>query len=119
MTAATEREEATLELSRAQRWVLHHVLLDRIELEAAAPAATEPLSPATRRAFKKLDDGCTRFTRRERRRLRDEVCRYAAATATPERDRPVAERVGEKLRRSLPAPATDAGADRTRVAGRD
>ncbi|AGB38915.1 DUF7853 family protein [Natronococcus occultus] len=111
----TDRQETTLNLSRAQQWVLHHVLLDRLELEANAPAATDPPSPAVYRAFDKLDHGCVRFTRRERHRLCEAVRQYADAAETPERDRPIAERVLAELRDSLAVPTTAASADRMRA----
>lgn len=115
MTATTDRQEVALDLSRAQQWVLHHVLLDRIELGANAPETVDPPSPAVYRAFDKLDHGSVRFTRRERHRLCEEVRRYAEAAETPDRDRPTAERVLAKFRDSLAVQTAAASADRTRA----
>jgi hypothetical protein len=97
MTAATGRQERVLELTREELWVAHHVLLDRLELEAQAPTATDSPPLAIRRAFEKLDVGRYQLTRREHRYLRDELRQYAAAEETPTRDRPIAQRILEKL----------------------
>lgn len=103
MTAATGRQERALELTREELWVAHHVLLDRLELERRAPVVTDSPPLAISRAFEKLDAGRYRLTRREHRYLRDELRQYAAAEETPARDRPIAERMLDKLERSATA----------------
>lgn len=53
MTASSERQGRTLNLSRKEQWVLHHMMLDRMELEAQALADTDPPPIAVYRVFKK------------------------------------------------------------------
>ncbi len=100
MIPSSRHHESALDLSREEQWVLHHVILDRMELEARAPADTNPPPVAVYRVFEKLEAGTHRFSRCERQCLRDELDRYAEAADTPERDRPIAERLLDKLQRT-------------------
>ncbi len=97
MTESTGHWKFALALSREEQWVLHHVMLDRMELEARSPEADAP-SIEIYRVFKKLEAGTHRFTRRERRLLREELERYVEARDTPERDRPTARKLLDRLR---------------------
>lgn len=91
----TESTQTTFafDLSREEQWVVHHVLLDRIEMELHAPESTDPPSPTVYRAFEKLEGDAARLSQSERECVRDELRRYVDADDTPERDRPVAKRV--------------------------
>ena len=89
MTVQNPREQTNFELSREEQWVLHHVLLDRIELEAKAPGETEPPPLEAFRLFEKLEAGELRFSSRERRCLCRELRRYVDAVTVPERDESV------------------------------
>lgn len=105
MTTSSGHTEAVLELSREEQWMLHHVMLDRMELEARSPAETDPPPVAVYRVFEKLETGTHRFSRCERRCLRAELCQHAEAMDTPERDRPLATQILDKLRRAEPEDA--------------
>ncbi|MFC4988923.1 hypothetical protein [Saliphagus infecundisoli] len=96
MTASTERRGVTLSLSHEEQWLLHHLMLDRMELEARSPE-TDPPSMDVYRIFDKLEAGTHWFTRQECRRLRDELDRYVDARDTPDRDRPTARRLLDRL----------------------
>lgn len=97
MTASTERRGLTLALSREEQWLLHHVMVDRMELDARSSGTDTP-SVDVYRVFDKLEAGTHRFTRRECRCLRDELEQYVEARDTPERDRPTAKRILDRLR---------------------
>lgn len=103
MTASTERQGLALALSREEQWLLHHVMVDRMELEARSPEA-DPPSVDVYRIFDKLEAGTHWFTRRECRRLRDELEGYVGARDTPERDRPTARAILDRLREDDPHP---------------
>ena len=96
MTASTERQGLSLTLTREEEWVLHHLMLDRMELEARS---TEPDPPSVDiyRIFDKLEGDTHWFTSRECRLLREKLGRYAEARDTPDRDRPTARRLLERL----------------------
>ena len=95
MTLRNTPEQVTL--TREQRWVAHHVMLDRIELEAKAPGDTEPPPMEVFEVFEKLEAGEPQFTSSERQYLCRELRRYADAVNTPERDEPVARSLLETL----------------------
>lgn len=98
MTLQNERRDITLDLSREEEWLIHHVILDRIELERRTPEDSEPPSLAVYRVFEKLEAGVHRFSPRERECLQDELQQYVDANETPERDRAVTRRVLEQIR---------------------
>ncbi|TYL37913.1 hypothetical protein CV102_14395 [Natronococcus pandeyae] len=93
MAPQSEHQERAFDLSREEQWVLHHTLLDRMESEVRSPADTDPPPLAVYRVFEKLEAGTHRFSQRERRCLRDELRQCVAAAETPDRDRPIAERL--------------------------
>jgi len=99
MDSQNAYNESTLGLSREEQWVLHHVMLDSIEMESRAPESTDPPSLAVYQVFEKLDTGTRRFTEHEHRCIRDELRRYADAEDTPDRDKPVAENILDQLER--------------------
>ena len=80
--------EATLSLSRAEQWTLHHVLADCIDSQHADGAmvsmdeTTASTDQATlRRAFETIDEGETTFTRAELERLQTVLARYHHRTS--------------------------------------
>ncbi|MHC3439444.1 DUF7853 family protein [Natrialbaceae archaeon A-gly3] len=95
MTLRNTREQVTF--SREQQWVAHHVMLDRIELEAKAPGETEPPPMEVFQVFEKLEAGEPRLTSSERRCLCRELRRYVEGVNTPERDESVARTLLESL----------------------
>lgn len=77
-------------LSRQQRWVVHAVLLNHVEL--ASSAGTEPAELACELGIlEALEAGDSAFTVSELDRIRHEVAAHARALDTPERDHDVAE----------------------------
>lgn len=106
MTASAGRQGFVL--SHEERWLLHHLLVDRLELAARSPDADRPPADVYR-LFEKLEAGSHRFTPAERRRLRTELARYAEARDTPERDRPVARRLEARFRRKSSREAPRSG----------
>ena len=68
-----------LSLSQAEHWTLHHVLLHRIEREAAE-LSVEPPSVAVFRAFASLDAGETAFTEPELEAIQSVLAEYHYAT---------------------------------------
>lgn len=98
--------EHVFDLSREEQWVLHHVVLDRLELEAQAPTDTDAPPLAVYRVFEKLDGGTYRFSEGEHECLRDQLRRYLECAETPERDRPIAERLRNEFDRSNPRIST-------------
>jgi len=97
MAIQNAHHRRTLDLTRKEQWVLHDVMLDRIELELHAPTDTDPPSLAVYRIFEKLEAGMHRFSERERRCIQRELRQHAAARDTPARDTPIAERILEDL----------------------
>lgn len=98
--------EHVFDLSREEQWVLHHVILDRLELEAQAPADTDAPPLAVYRVFEKLDSGMYQFSECEHERLKDELRKYIEYAETPERDRSVAEHLLDEFDRSEPRVST-------------
>ena len=95
MTLRNTREQLTF--SREQRWVAHHVMLDRIELEAKAPGETEPPPIEVFQVFEKLEADELRLTSSERQCLCSELRRYVDGVNTPERDESVARSLLDSL----------------------
>lgn len=87
-------ETATLSLSRAEQWTLHHVLVDRL---------TEARSPSTAlvEAFSTLDAGGTTFTRPQLERLQALVATYHHRTSWWEVERPQMEAVLDRVSTAL------------------
>jgi hypothetical protein len=97
MTNSNRHHEYSLGLSRDEQWILHHVMLDRIELEAQHPNDTDPPPFAVYRAFEKIEAGTHRFSWDEYQCLIDELHQYANSTHTPKRDQPIVEQLLNKL----------------------
>lgn len=97
MTALPEQQGLTLSLSREEQWVVHHVMLDRMELEAQAPAETDPPPLDVYRIFEKLEGGIHWFSQRECQCLRNELSQYAEEKSTPDRDKPITEQILNQL----------------------
>ncbi|WP_290810494.1 hypothetical protein [Halovivax sp.] len=89
-----ETERHPVDLSREQRWVVHHVLADRAEESIDAgdrpPAWLVDL-------FERIESGPATITTRQATRLEAALAVYAAAEGTPDRDRPVASAVVDEL----------------------
>ena len=97
MAAQNTHRDSAVELTREEQWVLHDVLLDRIEMELQLPAETDAPSLEVFRVFEKVESGSYRFSEEERQRIEEELRRYADARDTPERDVSVVERVVDRL----------------------
>lgn len=97
---ATEKTHRSLsdDLSREEQWVIHHALLERIEMELHAPGNADPPSLTVYRAFEKLEGDARRFSTCERRCVRGELRMYAARDDVPDRDATAAESALERLR---------------------
>jgi hypothetical protein len=102
----------TLSLPPAERWTLHHMLLDRIEREATAtdPADVDPPALAVFHAFETLDAGEARFTRAELAAMQAVLAEYHHAGTWWEGERGRLEtllhRVSTELERhDVPRPA--------------
>ena len=87
---------ASLSLSRAEEWTLHHVLVDRLAADGSA-------APELRRAFGALDGGETTFTRAELLRLQAVVADYHHRTSWWEVERPQLEAVLDEVSTALEA----------------
>lgn len=79
----------TLQLSTRNEWLLHHVLLDRIEQEPAAhnPTGVDPPSIEVYRAFEALDAGETGFTIAQLEGMRSVLAEYHHSTTWWELER--------------------------------
>ncbi len=111
MNVSSHRQAVRLNLSRKEQWVLHHVVLDRIELETRDPEDTDPPPLRVFHAFEKLNAHAKTesqqftFTLGERECLYEQLRRYAMEPHTPECDRTVAiqllPRLANPMRRGL------------------
>ncbi|PSQ19538.1 hypothetical protein BRD00_01345 [Halobacteriales archaeon QS_8_69_26] len=101
-TTAPESHEdpRRIELTRAEQWVLHHVLVARCE-RARADRRTPPWWTVD--AIEKLENGAPSFTPFEARRLRTDLNEYAEVPETPTEDAEAARTVAEKLERTFEA----------------
>jgi hypothetical protein len=79
----------TLSLSPETAWTLHHVLLDRIEQEAAeaSPSSVEAPPIEVFRAFETLDAGETSFTIAQLEAIQTVLMEYHHATSWWELER--------------------------------
>lgn len=103
---------ATLVVSREDQWTLHHVLLHRLEREAAAEAPT-PLSPQLAevvRAFETFDGGGRRFTVPQLEAICSLLAEYTGSAAW-EADREGLRRLHDELTTS----SSGAGPRRSRT----
>ena len=87
----------TLDLSREEQWVIHHVMLNRIELELHAPETTDPPSITVYRVFEKPENSVHHFSEQEHQCIKAELQQYADAAETPSQDRPTARRILNRL----------------------
>lgn len=90
-----------LPLDREERWVMHSVLLDHVELASANGAA-----PADVRCeldvLEALENGDSAFTTTELDRIRLRIAAYARAFDSPDRDRAVARAIVDRLQSRHP-----------------
>lgn len=93
-----------LRLSSAELWILHHVLLNRIELEERSPSTADPPPLEVFQAFDKLEAGEHLFTPTELRRMRTELRQYIKRTDGPGQDRQAARRVIDRITDTLALP---------------
>lgn len=85
-----------LPLDREERWIVHTVLLDYVELAAAAGAEATELA-CELGVLQALEDGDSAFTVHELDRVRHEVAAYSRALDTPDRDRETARALVDRL----------------------
>ncbi|MDZ7701999.1 MAG: hypothetical protein U5J98_07970 [Halobacteriales archaeon] len=85
-----------LPLDREERWIVHSVLLDFVELASAAGTDAPDLS-CELAVLEALEDGDSAFTVGELERVRYELAACARALDSPERDRSTAEALVERL----------------------
>ncbi len=78
MASLPTTAKTSLALSRAEQWTLHHVLLDRIEREAAEPGVKPPV--AVFHAFAALDAGEIAFTQPELETIQSVLAEYHYST---------------------------------------
>ena len=83
----------TLYLSREEQWIVHHVLLDRMELEARAPVDAEPPPIEVFRIFEKIEAGVEQFSPKELQHLAEELSRYTERSEAPSQDRSTTQRL--------------------------
>ena len=90
---------SVVELSRAEQWVVHHVLLDALGLaggDQGAPVAPNVDEDRSLAAIRKLEAGSTRFSVRELSLIR-EACGEHAAVTEAAADRNLATAVAERI----------------------
>lgn len=97
MAAQNTHRDSAVDLTREEQWVLHDVILDRIEMELRVPEETDPPDPDLFRVFEKVEAGTYRFSEDERQCIETELRGYADARDTPERDLSVVERVVDRF----------------------
>jgi hypothetical protein len=93
----------TLSLSSEATWTLHHVLLDRIEQEAAeaTPVSVEPPPIEVFQAFERLDAGNTSFTIAQLEAIQTVLVEYHHASTWWELERAGIERLLHRVTRCL------------------
>lgn len=98
-----------IDLSRAEQWVSHHVLLDEIGLADGDQTPTDETDPSTQvilGVLEKLESGTFEFTAEELTTLQS-ACREHARTTDATADRnlatAVSDRIGATVRRERPA----------------
>ena len=103
MTETRSRVQTeTIDVPRADQWTLHHVLLDRLEREAAreTPSPLPPELVEANRAFETLDAGDRTFTTPQLHAIRTVVGEYVHSPAW-EDEREALERLHRRLGASL------------------
>lgn len=88
---------ATVELSRAEQWVLHHVLLDAIGLADGQGGGQVGATEQTYfDAIRRLEEGTTEFTLCQPERIR-RACAAHARTTNLAADRNLAAAVADRI----------------------
>lgn len=93
-------------LSRAEQWVLHHVMLDVIDSTGDCPSESGP--DVARCVLEKLEEGEFRFTRAELDYVR-RASRNHAMTTESAADRNLSSAVSARIEASLEAHETPRG----------
>lgn len=93
-TPPQERETHTIALGREERWVVHHVLTDRID-DRIDDGETPP--EWLLGLVERIEAGDGTLTDRQARFLRDALRTYAEAEGTPPRDIELAATVAARL----------------------
>ena len=99
MPVSDPSRSTVVELSRAEQWVVHHVLLESIGLADGEPNdGTDPtdLPERSLAVLEKLESGTFEFTADELSFLRQECNRHARATSATA-DRNLASSVAERI----------------------
>lgn len=96
MAARNTHRDGALDLTREEQWVLHDVMLDRVEMELHVPEDADPHAIEVLRILGKAEAGTYRFSEAERR-IKEELRRCASARDAPESDVPVVERVIDSI----------------------
>lgn len=104
MPVSDPASPVSIELSRAEQWVAHHVLLDAIGLADGSEPPAEEADPADPQvaAITKLESGTFEFTVEELGLLRRACAEHARTTeATADRNlaSAVADRIGSSVER--------------------
>ena len=103
----------TLSLSSEAAWTLHHVLLDRIEREAAEPSSVSVEAPPIEvfQAFERLDAGNTGFTIAQLEAIQTVLMEYHHSTTWWELERAGIERLLHRVTRCLNQQQASCSAD--------
>lgn len=99
MPVSDPSRSTVVELSRAEQWVVHHVLLETIGLadgEPSDPAESPDLPQRSLTVLEKLEAGTFEFTADELQFLRRACDRHARATAATA-DRNLASSVADRI----------------------
>ena len=91
---------AVVQLSRAEQWVLHHVLLDAVGPDGNAPADQDEEARPSLDVLEKLEDGTFEFTRAELELIR-RSCGAHARNTEAAADRNLATAVAERIEAAL------------------
>ena len=102
-TTSADPPLVPLRLPSREQWVLHHVLVDRIERSRRYPWSVPPPPREIREALRKLESGSLLFTVPELQRVREALAGYLRTGSVAPGERReigrVARRVDEALSR--------------------
>lgn len=93
----TTTSPQVVDLTHEQAWVLHDVLLDRIEAEYHDPAAVEPPTLEVYQAFEAIDSGRTQLSISNCHGLADELERAIMSGSLSPADIRTAEQLIDRL----------------------
>lgn len=96
-----QRSTTHLHLSRAERWLLHTAMLDRLGYGTVDTGETEPCV-GDLALLEKLEDGRSNYSLAELERLRAACLAHINCPATHARDRSLASDLVESFNRELP-----------------